>query len=720
MKKLLPLLLFVCNLTIAQNLPSKMLEEVQVNEKKKAAQKKQAFIKQAQTTGVLTEVELNRNNPAFIEQSLGTMAGVQVDKRTQLGGQRLVIRGYGNDQKFNNWGVKAYYNGVPITTAEGVTVLDDIDFSQVSTVEVIKGAASTLYGGGVGGVALFSTKPLERKGVSLSQNTAFGSFGLFQSTTRLDVVNDSAAITLSYGHIQSDGYRPRGASLKNFLNFTGTFQFNKYQKLTAFMSHNFSFEGITGQISYADYYAGVDNGNDAYAKKNARNEFLTTRFSLTHEYQLSKEFTNKTSVFYFAQDLKNVSAGADGNSESPSFGLRSSFVWSHSFNATLKNELTFGTEIQQSRSLATSYRFLGTDDPNPLKVQDISKGSYFKTFSNQYAYFLQNRISDERSGLSLLVGLSANQIKYNRTDLLANSGLITGYNKDLSFEKSFSTSFNPHIAIQKVMKGQVFNLSYSEGYNAPTATTAFISGINKANDDLLPEKAKMIDLAMQGELFDKHIGYQASFFVMDIANKLTQLSGVNPAGGTYTYFANTGNQHNTGVELSLNYLLTPKQGIIKKVEPFFTSSFYNFTYTDFKTKFGTAIVDYSSKQVVGVPKTKYTLGLDIVLKNGCYLNNTFNSVSDVYTDFANTNNVKGFQLLNSKVGYKYEGKKFDVDFYVAGNNLTNQVNYTFLFLGNNINDSDAGSNYPAGVATDVNPGASKAYYFGGVNLTYKF
>ena len=91
----------------------------------------------------------------------------------------------------------------------------------------------------------------------------------------------------------------------------------------------------------------------------------------------------------------------------------------------------------------------------------------------------------------------------------------------------------------------------------------------------------------------------------------------------------------------------------------------------------------------------------------------------LYTDFANTNAVKGFTQLNSKLGYKHTLGKFDLDAFIAGNNLTSQINYTFLFLGNNINDSDAGSNYP-GVKTDINPGPSKAYFFGGLNLKYRF
>ena len=701
---------------------SKELEEVVVKERRKIAKEREEFTRHAQSVEVISLEEMNRNNPAFIEQTLGTMAGVQVDKRTQLGGQRLVIRGYGNDQKFNSWGVKVYYNEIPITTAEGITILDDIDFANVNNIEVIKGPASTLYGGGVGGVARFYMKSAENKGVSLTEKFALGSFGLLQSNTRLDIVNDSSAIALSYGHLSSDGYRPAGNSRKDFLTFFGEFKLNKKQSITAFMSHNYSFEGVSGQISYADYYAGIDNGNLAYIRKNARNDIQTTRFALTHQYKFSNKFENSTTAFYSNQDFVRVAAGATENSMSPNFGLRSVFNFRANLIDKISNELTVGTELQQSKSQISNYRFVGTDPANPLKVQELSKGgSYFNYNTNQYAIFFHNRTDFKNINLALILGLSANQINYSRTDLLAIPGLITGYNKDLSFEKTFATSFNPHIALQKVFKNQIINLSYSEGYNAPTASTSFIGTINKSNNNLLPEKAKMLDLSIKGLLFNDKLDYQVSLFSIDISNKLTQLSGVNPAGGIYNYFANTGNQTNKGLELSLGYLiLNDSKSFIRKIEPFLNYSNYSFKYDDFKTKFGSEIIDYSSKQVVGLPKIKYTIGIDIITKLGMYYNGTYNVISDVYTDFANTNNVKGFALLNSKIGYKISGKKMDFDVYFAGNNLTNEINYTFLFLGNSVNDTDTGSNYPAGVATDVNPGPSKAYYFGGVNVGFRF
>lgn len=725
MKKIfIILLIFLISNPIFAQTTTKELDEVIVKEKKKTEKERGEFKRHAQSVKALTEEDLNRNNPAFIEQSLNVVAGVQVDKRTQLGGQRIVIRGYGNDQKFNNWGIKAYYNGVPITTAEGVTVMDDIDFANVNNVEVIKGPAATLYGGGVGGVVRFYMKPSEDKGFSITEKLAAGSFGLLQSNTRMDMVTDSSSMMLNYGHLQSDGYRPFGGSLKNYLSFLGEFKLNKKHTLSAFFSHNYSLEGVTGQIPYADYYAGIDKGNPAYSKKNSRNDFRATRFSLTNNYAFSNNFSNRTSVFFFLQDFKRVAAGADENSMSPTYGVRSVFDWKTDFSSLVNNNLTFGTEIQQSRSVISNYRFSGTDDANPLKLQDISRGSYFKTITNQASYFLINRTTLTPLELSLIVGLSANNIDYNRSDLLAGLGLVAGYNRDLSFAKSFVTSYNPHIALQKVLGKQIINVSYSEGYNAPTASSSFIGTINKVNDDLLPEKAKMVDIAVQGLLLGTKIDYQISYFTMDITNKLTQLSGVVPNnGGTYTYFANTGNQKNNGLELSVAYThVGTEKSFFKKVQPFLTYSNYDFTYSDFRTKITASapLTDYSGKRVVGLPTQKYALGLDVMTNAGLYLNNTYTMIGDVFTDFANTNSVRGFTQLNSKIGYQYKAKKFDFDIYLAGNNLTNQINYTFLFLGNSINDSDPGSGYATGVATDVNPGPSKAYFFGGANVKVKF
>ncbi len=708
---------------MAQN-QEQTIDSVQIFGRNKIKHEQADFKKNAQSTETLGSYEINRNNSAFIEQSLNTLSGVQVNKRTNLGSQQVIVRGYGNDQKSANWGVKFYLNNVPITSADNTTTLDGIDFSLINNIEVIKGPAGTMFGSGVGGVIRFYMRPETQKGVTLSQKLVGGSFKLLQTATRVDAVGDNYSVMFNYGHIQSDGYRPRGTSLRNDYSFLGNFKLNSKQNITVYASQNYSFEGTPGQISYEDYYNGYDPGNLAYAKKNSNTKLKSTRASVNHDWQILPNLSNNTSIFYFNLDSEHTSAGSFENETIPNYGLRSVFNLKNNLNENFSNEVELGAELMMSQGLATKYKFTGTNANNPLEVKPLSSGYYFKTFNQALNYFAVDRITYKPWYLTLIAGVSANNTMYERTDLLAMQGLIPGYNKDFSFDKKFETVFMPHIALQKTYKKQIFNLSYSEGYNSPTSASSFNDGLQKASDDLQPERAKMWDFSVQGLLANTRFDYQVSLFRINVTNKLSKLSGSDVNNNPYTYFANTGSQRNQGFEVSLGYVYNNDKAFIKTIRPFMNLSIYDFRYTNFRGLARDTYGVYDHKNVVGVPRSKYAIGLDINTQIGLYLNNTFTYLGDVYADFENANRVKGFTQYNAKLGYKKSLGKFELDIFVAGNNLTSQINYTYLFIGNSIGDSDKGSNYPSTTdpmkKADVTPGSKNAYFFGGLNIKYHF
>lgn len=709
----------------------KSIDEVKIiHARSKVLKEREEFKKHAQSTEIISEYEINRNNSAFIEQSLNTMAGVQVEKRTQLGGQRIILRGYGNDQKFNNWGIKMYLNNIPLTGADGVTVLDDVNFVLINHIDVIKGPAATLYGGGAGGAVRLYVKPDTKTGTSVSEKFITGSFGLFQTSTSASNVGENHSITANYTHIGSDGYRPHGKSIKNFYNINGEFKLNQNQKITLLASHGNSLEQVSGQISYDDYYNGIDNGNFAYIRRGAKTKFVTSRVGVGHIWKINENFSNNTTVFYTGTTGDRIAAGAFENSTGSNYGLRSVFNFNKDWDNFL-SQTEFGTEIQQSQSTISNYRFKSVKITEAPVLRPLYDGSYFKYLNSQSSYFAIEKLTYKPWGLMFLAGLSINQISYNRKDLFAIPGLfvVNGtdlYNKDLSFDKKFKAVATPHFALQKVWKDQIFNLSYSEGYNSPTSATSFTTGLNVTNDNLIAEKAKMWDFSIQGLIGNTAIDYQFSLFSINFKDKLTQLRGVisNAEQTPYSYWANTGNQQNKGLEMSAGYSYKPKTSFIATIQPYISYTYNDFKYSGFSTYLKehgqTATVNlYDDKNVVGVPKTKISLGLDFQTRIGLYWQNTYNFMGSVYTDFANSNKVKSFGLLNSKIGYKHRFNKLDVDVFFAGNNLTSQINYTFLFYGNSINDTDSDNQYNnSAVYTDVNPGPNKAYFFTGFNLKY--
>ncbi|KFF22012.1 TonB-dependent receptor [Chryseobacterium sp. JM1] len=733
MKKnyLLAISLSMISFTQAQE-KEKNIDEIEIHARAKVIKEREEFKRHAQSTEVISDYEINRNNPEFVEQSLGMMAGVQVEKRTQLGGQRIIVRGYGNDQKFNNWGIKMYLNNIPLTGADGITVLDDVNFGLINRIEVVKGPAATLYGGGSGGAVRFYMEPETKKGTSISEQFNTGSFGLFQSSTSVTNVGKNHSIITNYGHIGSDGYRPHGKSIKNFYNINGEFKLNENQKITLLATHGNSLEQVSGQISYDDYYNKIDNGNFAYIRRGAKTKFVTSRVGVGHIWQITSGLKNSTTIFYAGTNGDRIAAGAYETSSFSNYGLRSVFNFNQDWE-DFGSQAEFGVEIQQSLATITNYRYKSVKNTEPPVLRPLSDGSYFKNMNHQNNYFAVEKITYKPWSLMFLAGLSINQIGYNRKDLLAIPGLFMTntdnvYKKDLSFDKKFKAVATPHFALQKVWKNQIYNLSYSEGYNAPTSATAFIPGLNITNENLTAEKAKMWDFSIQGLIENTSIDYQFSLFSINIKDKLTQLAGrmSNAEQTAYTYWANTGNQKNKGLEMSIGYSYKPEHSLVSKIQPFVNYTYNDFKYSGFSTYLKedgkpAGVNNYEKKSVVGVPKTKVSFGLDFETNLGLYWQNTYNFMGSVYTDFANINKVKSFGLLNSKIGYKHNFNKWDLDIFIIGNNLTNQINYKFLFYGNSINDTDADNQYNnSAVYTDVNPGPSKAYFFTGFNVKYNF
>lgn len=715
MNKIVWIVAFLAATFCVAQTQEQQIDTVQILGRTKIKKERSEFKRHAQSSEILSSYELNRNTNNFIEQSLGTVAGVQVDKRTTVGGQRVTVRGYGNDQKFNNWGIKMYLNGFPLTNADGVTILEDIDFSLINQIDVIKGPASTLYGGGVGGALRFYIKPNTEKGTSLSQNLMAGSFKTLQLATRADAVTENSSVMMNYNHFESEGYRPRGTSNRNNYTFLGNFKLNPKQTVEVYAAHNNSYEGVPGQISYADYYAGIDNGNLAYARRNSGNKFVSSRMSVSHHWKILPELQNRTNIFYGNLESMRKAAGAYENSMTPTYGFRTNFSHDMRIGSDFKNNLEFGAEYLITKALVSNYRYTGTNPDVPDEVRPMDKNSYFRYNNFATSVFAVDRITYEPWDLSVLAGISFNKLGYDRTDLLAVPGVVTANYKDQSFQKDFKPSYAPHFALQKTFGAHLLNLSYSEGFNAPTAATAFVAGTGLANDNLKTEHAKMWDLSAHGLFADTKFDYQLSLFSMNISDKLTQLAS-NANGVNYTYWANTGHQQNRGLEMSLGYVENFSSGFFKRIEPYFNYAYYDFKYKEFNT----GGVDYSGNEVVGIPKNRASLGLDFTTHSGFYLNNTFNYMDRVFTDFGNTNKVKAFHQINAKLGYRRTVGQFDFDAYVMGNNLSSQINYTFLFLGNNVNDSDPDSQYPRGVATDITPGPSKAYFFGGLNVKYRF
>src|SRR5262249_2277088 len=221
-------------------------EEIEVVGEKDSARE---ILVEPQSIGVVTREDMKRTDGLLLQDSLNLIPGVRMESRSFSGGQRITIRGYGNATNFNGTGYKAYLNGIPITDAEGTTILDDIDFSLLEKVEVIKGPASSLYGAGIGGVVKMYTLRPKPRSTSFVQELVGGSLSLFRTNTRVEHATDNTALVVNYGHQHSDGFRIHNQSRKDFVMLSADYAASAKQSLSAYASYNHSFEQLAGQLT---------------------------------------------------------------------------------------------------------------------------------------------------------------------------------------------------------------------------------------------------------------------------------------------------------------------------------------------------------------------------------------------------------------------------------------------------------------------------------------
>lgn len=149
---------------------------------------------------VVTAKEIQEKNIISVTEALQTVSGVYMAQGAQGG---IQMRGF----ESNN--IMVLVDGMQMNTAYGNDVIwEMIPVENIERIEVVKGAASSLYGGrAVGGVINIITKEKKEKGVSVNTLINYGSNNTWKKALYTDVrANDKIYFGVGYEQSKSDGY----------------------------------------------------------------------------------------------------------------------------------------------------------------------------------------------------------------------------------------------------------------------------------------------------------------------------------------------------------------------------------------------------------------------------------------------------------------------------------------------------------------------------------
>jgi len=721
------IVLYASYIVVAQNDTTKTvsLEQVEVSASEIISKD---LLEQYVPFSRIETLELSRGVAISLDDAINTnIPGIFMERRTFSGGQQFNVRGYGNginangnSNNFDSQGIKIYLNGIPITDAEGVSVMDDIDFGSMEKVEVNKGPSGTLYGLAIAGVVKLQTIQPKNDEAYVKQDFTGGSYGLFRSTTTVAAGGEKSSILANYGHQQFDGFMPHTQSKKDFCNVIGNITISKRQCLNTYLGYTQGRDNRNGELTVEQYETKDYSGDPAYIKNDAHSEIKVFRAGVEHTFNFGKHFSNSTSIFGQSQVLDQSSSGGGWTDKNMlNFGFRS--VLNMKFTLSKSKNIEFsgiaGVELQKMNGSSISY-FMGTDSTNPNAPYDIPT----TIRSNQllsnlnYSYFTQWRLGLPK-GFSIIagIGISNQSLQLtNRLWALTNNHL--GNEVPKIYAKDYNFLPSPSVSIHK-MFGKVATayLSYSMGYKAPVTSNLLISATNEVNTGLKPERGQQIELGTKGNFLTGSLVYSVAVFYAQFTQKFAPVvvwDSIPSISIHYTYIINAGTTNNLGVECEVSYKIIESQTkFMKLLRPFanLTYSFYRYGDYEFQMKQNDStfvIENYKGIQVAGVSPWVFNIGIDVNTKIGLYANINYGYRAAMTITVDGSEKAHPFGLLNMKIGYLKSFKRLEINLFAGANNMTCTQYYTMAMIDH--------------MPEPYIPGPDKINFYGGVGARYYF
>jgi len=639
--------------------------------------------------------DLKRFSNTSILPAINTIPGVRMEERSP-GSFRLAIRGSSLRSPFGVRNVKIYWNGIPLTDAGGNTYLNLLDLNSIGSIEVIKGPGGSIYGAGTGGVVLLKSQIGVLNKSDIQINNIVGSYGLFGSSASINLGSKKTVSNVTYSHQQADGYRKNSQMRRDIIQVQNKIFASEKQTISVNALYSDLFYQTPGGLTkiqsdtnpqLARLASGPFKSAEAIKAAIYQKIFYA---GVSHEYDFNQHWTNKTSLYLNLVNFENPTFTNYEKRDEKGFGGRAvtSYTFSHN---DVKGKISVGGEFQKGNTSLKNYG-------NKAGVADTLQYDD-KINVIQYNAFAQAEIDLPHDFYFTIAG-SFNKMNY---DFNRYYPFNTG-----NQNRNFNLVFLPRVALLKKINNISLFASVSEGFSPPTIQEIRPSGTS-FNSTLNPEKGVNYEIGTRGNLFNNKLIFDATVYNFQLKETIVRENNLRGE-----YFINAGRTSQQGVEVKLVYLpINNSANFISQLKIGISETYNNYVFKDYsttavnaKTKTKIDTINYSGNWITGVAPNIFVSTLDLITKPGFYLNLTLNCTDRIPLNDANTFFSNNYQLLDGKIRYRKEIKKFRIEIFGGINNLLNQ-SYS---LGN---DTNAINN------RFYNPAPLQNYY-GGINFGYKF
>lgn len=686
MKKLtaIILLVFSAGAAMCQQLritpdTSEILDEVVV----RGYENNRRLIEVAAPISVISKLQFSRFNNFSILPAVNTAPGVRMEERSP-GSYRLNIRGSSLRSPFGVRNVKVYYNNIPYTDPGGNTYFNQLGFYNVSSMEIIKGPGSSLYGAGTGGVILLkSDQDAFQRGATVDYVT--GSFGMNGIHVNVKGGTGDLHHSINYQYQNSDGYRTHTKMERKVASWDGFAKIGTKGILRAHFMQGDLYYQTPGALNIAEYTAAPKGARPRVGQTpgsvEAHAAIYQKLFLAGLNYTLiwNDKWQNTTSLYGAYSKLNNPTTRNYERRTEPHFGSRTVVQYKGNIGRSVFTWLG-GLEAQQEFAASRVYRN-SNGNPDSLLTDDEIE-------SNSFSGFTQASLEFPGSWI-LTGGMSMNILKIGLQRLSVPASIQ---------KRRYDNEMAPRIALlKKLTPALSLYGSVSKGFSPPTSAE-LLPSTGVINTQLNAEQGINYEAGFRGNSIKGRLEYDVNLFYFQLKSTIAQRR--DASGGDY--FVNAGSTKQNGIETFVSYRLTDKNNLFfNEVKVWVSHTWHNFHYKSFE-KVTDDTADYSGKRLPSIPPHFLVAGIDAYTKLGLYSNLTYYYSDPLPLNDANTAYASSYNLLTARIGYRRSiAKRFYLDLYIAADNLFD-VKYS---LGNDINgfggryyNAAPGRNYSVGVS----------------------
>ena len=592
---------------------------------------KSALINQSNPALTVSEILYDENEirPVDFKDAIDFSAGLWItNSENQAQDNRMAIRGFGARSAFGIRGLKIILDGIPLTTPDGQSQVDNIPFQLIENVEVMKSLSSTRYGNASGGVVSINTfSSLTEKYIL---EASYGSYSYKNIKGTYSTKSKNSSTILNISQAENDGYRDHSSYLNKSLFFKHAREFQNMNLKFNLLYFDSPYAFDPGGLNIEAVEENRSQARDRNVLYNSQESIKQIQTGVVLDWDTKLGEVN-SNVYYSNRDFVGLLPFTNGGYVELNRDFSGAEI---SIKDKSQNfEWMVGTSIQDQKD--DRKRFENNEGEKGVKVMDQmesfrSYGAFVLGSYNKPKYSIQAGVRYDGHEISLddNIGIDQQYIDYSKSlnALSPNLGLI------------FKATKN----------GEVY-INYGYAYETPSlselSSNPFGSGFN---EELSPMISKGADVGFRKSL--KEASYNLTAFYIDTEDEIVsyEIWGMN-------YYRNLGTSKRYGIELEGSYRLN-------KLNTFKAS------YTQANYEFTNQLIN---GQLPGVPKSNFSVEW-IYNKDTLYAKFDMKYAHSLFADDMNQVKVPSFFLSNLALKNTYRIKDLQITAGLQIRNLFNE------------------------------------------------